>query len=141
MDNVSLYHNRLMAHFRSSRYRRDLECANFSASESNPLCGDRVVFQGHVAADTLDEIAFQGAGCVISQAAASLLSERVQGQKCDEVLQLSAEQMRELVGIPLGPVRLRCALLPLEALKKGITGYRMKQKGSDAQSDTAACRG
>ena len=78
--------------------------------------------------DLLVGISFKGKGCVISQAAASLLTELVKGKRIEELEEITKDDMTSLVGISLGPTRLRCALLPLESLHKALSLY----KGLDA---------
>jgi nitrogen fixation NifU-like protein len=78
---------------------------------------------GQVEHGKLSAVSFEGTGCVISQAAASLLTEQVIGKHLHDIMKLDAAFMRNLVGIELGPTRVRCALLALEALQKGIQEY------------------
>jgi len=132
---MKIYHDLLTDHYRNPRNRGRLAKPDFASAQFNPSCGDSVLFEGHIRDGTLVAVAFEGAGCIISQAAASLLSEAVIEKTLKEILALNATFMRELVGIPLGPVRLKCALLPLQALQDGITRY-LEQ--SNAQSPKAA---
>jgi len=109
-----------MDHFRNPRNYGTLEYPDFSSGEYNPSCGDAIAIQGIIKDDRIFKIAFTGKGCVISQAAASMLLEYCIGKTIDEIDAFDAHTMQELLGISLGPVRLKCALLPLHALKKGI---------------------
>jgi nitrogen fixation NifU-like protein len=126
---MNLYQHELMDHYHRPRNRGPVAHAHFSSSALNPSCGDAVAYQG-----TLDqgkmiaEIGFTGKGCVISQAAASMLSERIKGMSVQEVMKLDKEYVLSLLGIQLGPTRLRCALLPLEALHQGIAEYILANK-------------
>jgi nitrogen fixation NifU-like protein len=70
----------------------------------------------------IEKVRFSGAGCSISQASASMLCEAVEGKTLDEVRRFGREQVLEMIGIDLGPVRLKCALLALKTLKAGIYG-------------------
>ena len=70
----------------------------------------------------MDQVAFHGKGCAISQASASMLTEMIEGMPLDEVKQISKDDILEMLGIPIGPVRMKCALLSLKALKAGIYG-------------------
>lgn len=120
---MTLYQDILIDHYRSPRNRGALEHPDFTSGEDNPSCGDSVSMYGRVKDGILTEVSFEGKGCVISQAAASMLTEKVKGKSLTEIMTLDAAFMRNLVGIELGPTRVRCALLALEALHKGIQEY------------------
>jgi nitrogen fixation protein NifU and related proteins len=120
---VNLYQDALVDHYRNPRNRAILEHADFQSGEDNPSCGDSVNMYGRVQDGRLVAVSFQGAGCVISQAAASMLTQKVLGMDLHEIMKLDAQFMRELVAIELGPTRVRCALLALEALHKGVQEY------------------
>lgn len=120
---MNLYQDILLDHYRNPRNRGVLELPDFTSGEDNPSCGDSVNMYGRVQDGRLIEVSFQGTGCVISQAAASLLTQAVLGQSLNDIMKLDAAFMRTLVGIELGPTRVRCALLALEALQKGIREY------------------
>jgi len=101
----------------------ELETADFSYEEDNPLCGDVVRIDvkldenGRVA-----QVAWSGDGCAISQASASLLTEEIKGKTLAEVKEFSKEKVLELIGIPLSMARVKCALLSLKVLKAGAYG-------------------
>lgn len=120
----TLYRQELLDHFRHPRNRGQLANADVSTESLNPSCGDEISLQIKVADDKIAEIAFQGKGCVISQAAASLLTEYAKGKSLDTLLGLTKDDMLSLVGLSLGPTRLRCALLGLESLHKAIALYK-----------------
>src|SRR5688500_20097564 len=86
----------------------------------NPLCGDEVAISVALEGDTIQDVRFRGRGCAISQAATSMLMEMVKGRSADEVADMSREELLEEVGIPLTPVRLKCALLGLGVLKVAL---------------------
>ncbi len=123
MDN-NLYRQELLDHYRHPRNYGVLSHAHMSTEILNPSCGDQISLQIAVVDDRLDQVRFQGKGCVISLAAASLLTECVLHKPLDLLEVFSKEDMVDLVGIPLGPTRLRCALLALEALHRAIALYR-----------------
>lgn len=120
---MNLYQDVLIDHYRNPRNRGVLDHADFKSGENNPSCGDSVSMYGRVEDGILIAIGFEGFGCVISQAAASLLTEQVVGKSVQDIMKLDAAFMRALVGIELGPTRVRCALLALEALQRGIKEY------------------
>jgi nitrogen fixation NifU-like protein len=127
----TLYQAELLDHYRNPRHRGELPVADFASQQLNPSCGDMVSFQGRVTDGTLSAVAFKGVGCVISQATASLLSERVVGLSLNSIMAYDKDFILNLIGMELGPTRLKCALLPLEALQQGIYQYQEK-KGDHA---------
>lgn len=120
---MNLYQDVLIDHYRNPRNKGVITHPSFQSGEDNPSCGDSVNMYGRVEKGVLIEISFQGTGCVISQAAASMLTQKVVGMHLHEIMKLDADFMRHLVGIQLGPTRVRCALLALEALQKGVQEY------------------
>ena len=117
-----LYREIILDHYKNPRGHGVMENADASADGQNPLCGDEVSI--YVAfgedGDTIDEVMFSGRGCAISQAATSMLMEMVAGKAASEVAAMPKEQLLEELGIPLTPVRLKCALLGLSTLKVAL---------------------
>jgi nitrogen fixation protein NifU and related proteins len=117
-----LYREVILDHYRNPRGHGLIEGADAQAEGQNPLCGDEVSI--YVAfepdGDTIDEIKFSGRGCAISQAATSMLTEMVQGRAATEIAALPKEELLEEIGIPLTPVRLKCAILGLGVLKVAL---------------------
>ena len=128
---MNLYREKLMEHYRHPRNHGRLHEPDFTSGEYNPSCGDSITFDGRIADGFLTEVSFVGKGCVISQAAASMLTELSKAKKLDAILAMNKVTMLKLIGMDLGPTRLKCALLPLEALQTGIKNYK---KGSHARS-------
>lgn len=118
-----MYQEELLNHYHRPRNQGRLEHPDFSCSRLNPLCGDQVMYEGAISDGTISDLKFTGSGCVISQATASLLGEHVRGKKIETVLSLDKVAVLSLIGISLGPTRMQCALLPLEALQQGINEY------------------
>ena len=117
-----LYREVILDHYKNPRGHGVIEDADATAEGMNPLCGDEVSI--YVAFDedgeTIDEVKFSGRGCAISQAATSMLMEMVKGRTAAEVAVMSREELLEEVGIPLTPIRLKCALLGLGVLKVAL---------------------
>ena len=113
----------LFIHYRNPRNNRVIEGADFCSEQRNSSCGDEVLFTGTIRDNTLAQACFTGKGCVISQAAASLLSEHAQDKSLDTILSLDKDDVIAMIGMPLGPVRLLCGLLPLTALQNGIRSH------------------
>lgn len=123
MKDIRLYKDRLMDHYQHPRHKGDLAEPDFVGAAANHSCGDAVVFKGNIEDNILKVVVFDGAGCVISQASASLLAEAVVNKKISDIIAYDYYIVQELLGVDLGPVRMRCAVLALEALQKGIRDY------------------
>ncbi len=118
-----LYRDRILDHYRHARNKGSLTPADISCQEDNPLCGDQVRFDLRLdASGRITEVAWDGRGCAISMASASLLSERIKGGTLGELCHLGKDQVLELLGIELGPIRINCAMLALTALQSGACG-------------------
>jgi nitrogen fixation protein NifU and related proteins len=117
-----MYREVILDHYKNPRGHGELENADAAAEGQNPLCGDEVSIYVRFGEDgeTIDEVRFSGRGCAISQAATSMLMELVQGRTATEVATLPKEELLDEVGIPLTPVRLKCALLGLGTLKVAL---------------------
>lgn len=119
-----LYQEELMDHYRHPHNNKKVLDANFASGEYNPSCGDKMHIEGIIENNVLTQVGFQGKGCVISQAAASMLTEHCKGKTVDEILEQDKETVTNLIGMPLGPNRLKCALLCLEVIQKGILEFK-----------------
>ena len=118
-----LYREVIIEHYKNPSYRGKLDPHDISFADNNPLCGDHIRVELRVDADgKVSDARFDGHGCAISQSSADLLMEFVIGKPLDEVKQLSKQDILDLLGIELGPVRLKCALLSLKVLKAGVYG-------------------
>lgn len=118
----SIYREIILEHSKNPSNKGELDPADFTYEDLNPLCGDEVRIDVRVKDDHVSEIAWSGHGCAISQASASLLTELVDGKSLDEVKALGKDELLEELGIDLSPARLKCALLSLKVLKAGIYG-------------------
>ena len=117
-----LYREVILDHYKNPRGHGVMENADAEAEGQNPLCGDEVSI--YVAfgedGDTIDDVMFSGRGCAISQAATSMLMEMTQGRSATEVASLPREELLDELGIPLTPVRLKCAILGLTTLRLAL---------------------
>ena len=118
----SLYREVILDHYKNPRGHGVIDGADAEAEGQNPLCGDEVSIYVRFGEDddTIDEVKFSGRGCAISQAATSMLTEMVQGRKASEVAELDKDELLEEIGIPLTPIRLKCAMLGLTTLKVAL---------------------
>jgi nitrogen fixation NifU-like protein len=131
------YREEILEHYTHPHNYGTLDDADISHEEDNPLCGDRVRFDLSLAEDgqTIDDVKFSGVGCAISKASASMLTDLVLGKTLDEVRELTKNDMLDELGIDLGPVRLKCALLPLKVIKIGAYGLDGWQDEEDQTDD------
>ena len=127
-----LFRETILEHYRNPRCRGTLDAPDVSYEDANPLCGDRLRMDFHVGDGVIKAARFTGHGCSISQAAASMLCERVEDMTLEDAKRLSREDVLEMLGIELGPVRLKCALLALKTMKAGIYGMRQWPGEEDA---------
>ena len=118
-----MYQEQILDHYQNPRNHGTLdEPVTIRREEYNPLCGDRLVLEMRLVDDKVEAVRFRGHGCAISQAAMSMLSEEIVGKSVDELKQLQKQDVLDLLGIPLSPARLKCALLSLKAVKAGVYG-------------------
>ncbi|PJF48789.1 MAG: SUF system NifU family Fe-S cluster assembly protein [Chloroflexi bacterium] len=125
-----LYREHILDHYENPRHHGVIEHADISHEESNPLCGDRIRIDVKLgsAGDRvyIADAAFTGDGCIISQAATSMLLEDVVGKPVDEIDQIEPQRVLDLVGVPLTAARVKCALLGLKVLKTGIKLWTLR---------------
>ncbi len=118
-----LYRELIIDRYKNPLYRGHLDPRDIAFEDDNPLCGDHIRVELRVDEnDVVREVAFDGHGCAISQASADLLMESILNKPLEEVRQLTKDDVLEMLGIELGPVRLKCALLSLKVLKAGVYG-------------------
>jgi nitrogen fixation protein NifU and related proteins len=117
-----LYRENILDHYKHPRNQGTLEHPDVSFEDANPLCGDRLRMDFQIRDGRITAVRFSGQGCSISQASASMLSEKLEGMSLEEAKKIGREDVLEMLGIELGPVRLKCALLALKTLKGGVYG-------------------
>jgi nitrogen fixation protein NifU and related proteins len=118
-----LYREIIIERYKSPQFKGELDPHDLSFEDENPLCGDQIRIDLRVnSSGIVTEAAFSGHGCAISQASADLLLESVIGKSLEDVRHLTKEDVLDLIGIELGPVRLKCALLSLKVLKGSVYG-------------------
>jgi nitrogen fixation protein NifU and related proteins len=110
----------ILDHSRHPRHQKTIEHPEASAEGQNPLCGDELQIDLRIEDGKIADIGFHGQGCSISQAATSMLTEVVVGKTVEEAAALESDDITGLIGIPLSPVRLKCALLGLGVLKVAL---------------------
>ena len=124
---MNIYQATLMDHYKNPRNRGTLPMPDFMSDQHNPSCGDMVSFEAKIANGFIVEIAFDGVGCVISQATASLMAQTVKDKSIEYVIALTSDDVLALIGMELGPTRLKCALLSLYAVQQGLRSHCLKE--------------
>jgi nitrogen fixation NifU-like protein len=117
-----LYRELILDHYQHPHNHGTIEDADISYEDTNPLCGDKIRIDMKVRDGIVEDVKFTGKGCAISQASASMLTDEIKGKSLEEVKRLDKQTVFDLVGIPLGPSRVKCALLPLKVVKTGAYG-------------------
>lgn len=128
-----LYRDEILEHYRSPHNFGTLDSPDAVHEGANPLCGDRITMMVGIGADgTVDEVAFTGRGCAISQASASMLTDEIKGKPLAEVARLGRQDVLDNLGIEISPARLKCALLSLETLRDALADRVTWQGSTDA---------
>jgi len=119
-----IYREHIMDHYKNPRNQGILKDADAKHTEHNPVCGDVITITVAIKNDEIKDLRFQGRGCAISQAATSMLTEELKGKPLKNALDFSQQHIVEMLGIPIGPVRTKCAVLGMIAVKEAIKEYQ-----------------
>lgn len=120
----ALYREEILEHYKYPRNRGRLDRPDVTYFDTNPLCGDECQIDLNLEEDRVKEVRFLAKGCAISQAATSMLTEMIENKTLEEIKKIGKEEILNVLGIELGPVRLKCALLCLKVLKSGVYGIK-----------------
>jgi nitrogen fixation NifU-like protein len=130
-----MYRQQILDHYRNPRNYGELEDPTFSHVGENTSCGDEIeVFVALDEDDRVEAVTFTGDGCAISQAAASLLSEEVKGKTIDQLYELDRDDVLELLGVEVTPMRIKCAVLAEKVIQDGAKLHEGEKEGVDATS-------
>lgn len=122
---MDIYQEEILEHYKHPHNAGRLKRPTVTQHEQNPVCGDVLTLYLEVKDGIIADVSFEGEGCAISQAAASMLTDEIKGKPVDDVAALTKDDLLGLLGIELGPTRLKCALLSLQ----GITNALAKHQG------------
>ncbi|RJQ15600.1 iron-sulfur cluster assembly scaffold protein [Candidatus Woesearchaeota archaeon] len=120
MDNKDMYREHIIDSYKHPHNFGNLPHPTHACREFNPFCGDDITMQLVVKEGIIEKVTFNGKGCALSVAAASMLTDKIKGMNVEDIKKMSKEDILELLKIPIGPVRLKCALLSLETLHKAL---------------------
>ncbi len=118
---IDLFSENILDYYRNPRNKGVLAKPDLQARDTNPLCGDAIALQLQVSKGVILRARFEGTGCAISQASASLLAEKLEGMAVKQAAEISSKEVLEMLGIPVNGQRLKCALLSLHVLKKALS--------------------
>jgi len=118
-----MYQEELLDHYKNPRNQGALKNFDIKFHDTNPLCGDELTITVKIKDNRIQDVKFDSRGCAISVASSSKLSEQLKNKTLQEVIKLDNKFVLDLIAVPISPMRLKCALLSLKALKKGICGY------------------
>lgn len=127
MDYKNLYNEQLLDHYNHPKNKGPLENPDVQSGVYNPACGDSISIDARIKDGMVIECKFQAGGCVISCAGASMLVEKIIGLSIEEIMAFDKQTMLDLLQLELGPNRLRCGLLPLEAVHNAIKEYQKEK--------------
>jgi nitrogen fixation NifU-like protein len=129
------YREYILDHYKNPRNFGRLEHPDITHEENNPLCGDVVGMDFAVSDGVIKDVRFHGRGCAISQASASLLTERLKGMPLEEAKKIGKDDVLEELGIDISPARLKCALLSLKVLKVGAYGLAEDEEEDEDEEE------
>ncbi|MCM2325631.1 MAG: SUF system NifU family Fe-S cluster assembly protein [Candidatus Woesearchaeota archaeon] len=124
---LDIYKENILEHYENPKNFGNMKDPDVKSHDTNPLCGDSFDFEFRIKDDMVKEVKFHGHGCAISTASASMLTEKIIGMSLEDIKKLDEHTVKDLVGIELSHVRIKCAMLPLKVIKLGVYDYIAKK--------------
>ena len=124
-----IYRENILDHYKNPHNKGTIDNAEIKFTENNHLCGDVITINLKINDHKVEEVKFSGQGCAISQSATSMLTDEVKGKSLEEIKNIKREDVVNLLGIDVGPVRTKCAVLGLVAIKEGIKEFEKNDNG------------
>ncbi|MFP8890925.1 Fe-S cluster assembly sulfur transfer protein SufU [Natrialbaceae archaeon A-CW2] len=119
-----MYRQQILDHYKSPRNYGELEDPTFTHIGENPMCGDEIRMDVRLDGEEIEQVAFSGDGCAISQAAASMLTTELPGTTVDELLEMDRDDIVDMLGVEISPMRIKCAVLAEKVAQDGAKMYR-----------------
>ena len=123
VNKMNLYAQNIIDHYKNPRNFGSIRGADITSSENNYSCGDKINIDLKIKGDKLVDLKFNGAGCAISMAGMSILSEHIIGKTKKQILKLKLEDIQKYLGVPISHSRVKCAMIGLKAIQKGIVSH------------------
>ena len=124
---MDIYVEEIISHYEHPHNKRKLADSDADFKEDNPLCGDVLTIHIKVEGKKISDVSFEGVGCAISQATASMLTDEVKGMSLEDVKKIDYEKIKKIIGIDPGPARMNCATLSIKTLNGAIFLYEHKK--------------
>ncbi len=124
---LDMYAEQILDYYKNPRNFGEIKNVQIHARDLNPLCGDEIEIFALLKDKKISEIKFRGAGCAISMASASMLTEKAKGKNISEVMKLGEKEILEMIGIDVSPARKKCAMLGLWVLQSGVRKFFEKK--------------
>ncbi len=124
---MDIYVEEIISHYEHPHNKEKMDDSDADFHDDNPLCGDEMTMHIKIKDGKIADISFEGSGCAISQATASMLTDFVKGMRVEEAKKIDYEKIKELIGIDPGPARMHCATLSLKTLNGAIFLYEHKR--------------
>lgn len=123
---MDIYAEQILDHYKSPRFKGALDKPTVTHTERNLSCGDAITLTLTIESGKIAQLGWDGTGCAISQAGMSMLAEELEGKNVEEAAAISPKHLLELLGVPIGPRRTKCALLSLHTLKNALLALENK---------------
>jgi nitrogen fixation NifU-like protein len=124
---MNIYAEEIISHYEHPHNKGKIANASTSFHEYNPTCGDDITVYMSIKDGKVSDVKFDGSGCAISVASASMLTDEIKGKSITEVEKMGVQDLIDLIGIDPGPARLKCATISLKSIKKGLFLYQHKE--------------